>query len=149
MDRYKALDEEEQDDPNNITISPETENEMMATNPSIVYINATIKRCTGCGALFKPKDRRQPHDLVIRMLMNRIRPDASGRMVVDPLKRPAYFHWKDLGCVKRKEPDTERRRMYMPNQTFHTLTKDHKALLQDRKYWDAILHNRREAYEEN
>ena len=122
-----------------VEVDEDTDRDMMVTNPTLV----TMKCCIGYQKIFREVDHHPPNDLMFRMLSFRRCPDGKGKMVLDYKKQPAYFHSKDLGCLKMKTPQVECREVYMKNETFHTLTADHVCVLKNHQYWEAIVHNRR------
>ena len=76
-----------------------------------------------------------------------VRQREDGRdMVENPYKTLAYFHSKDLGCVRCIEElcFTELADIYMPNETTRTLQKEHINELKKHKMWDDLVHARQQ-----
>ena len=55
-------------------------------------------------------------------------------------KSPAYFHARDLGCLLAIDElaDVEMDDIYMANETYFLLTKEHIELMKKRKFWDYV-----------
>ena len=119
----------------------------MDTNPLVlVFLNALMTECAGCELKFTHADREKPNDMVFKYMMVHQREDGTGDMVENTYKTPAYFHSKDLGCVRCIEElhFTELADIYMPNETTRTLQKEHINELKKHKMWDDLVCTRQQ-----
>ena len=114
------------------------EEQKLATNPPhIVLINALIQKCSGCNFKFTAPERCQPQDMVFKYLMYRLKPDGKGKMVPDTNRTPAYFHVRDLACLRHLEElkNIEMDGIYISNGALLTLTWLHIKFLKKHKMW--------------
>ena len=115
----------------------------MDTNPLVlVFLNALMTECAGCELKFTHANRKKPNNMVFKYMMVCQREAGTGDMVENTYKTPAYFHSKDLGCVRCIEElrFTELADIYMPNETTRTLQKEHINELKKCKMWDDLVH---------
>ena len=55
-------------------------------------------------------------------------------------KSPAYFHAPDFGCLHAIDElaDMEMDNIYMGNEAYFSLTKEHIELMKKRKFWEYV-----------
>ena len=119
----------------------------MDTNPLVlVFLNALMTECAGCELKIKHADRKKPNDMVFKYMMVCQREDGIGDMVENTYKTLAYFHSKDLGCVRhiKELRFTELADIYMLNETTRTLQKEHINELKKCKMWGDLVHTRQQ-----
>jgi hypothetical protein len=115
----------------------------LVDNPPIVtFLTGAIKKCCGCNTIFKEENRRFPNDFVFKMKARRMRPGQGGEWFLDPIKKPAYYHCKDMGCVQTENPYLDRRDIWMMDATFNALKPEHLVFLKAKNFWDPIINNR-------
>ena len=113
--------------------------------PRIVAAEGKISKCYGCNGMLKPKNGVPP-PLVFKLPVNRKRPPTSGkngnRWIESFFKKPAYFHVKNLECLRIILPDVEKRHVHMNDEEFDKLRPEQIHFLQLKGYWDHINKNR-------
>ena len=95
-----------------------------------------ITKCFGCGVPYAANERIVPNNLIIRYQCKRHDakdPEALGN---------AYFHTRDLHCLRRINADLEARDLYITSETLNNLTDQHVRLLKNKGYWDCMMANR-------
>ena len=109
----------------------------MNTNPpTYVRIRPVIKRCQGCRVLFDKSERIPPNDLIFRYVMRREYPDKDnpGQWKVGDKPGNAYFHSRDLACLKRisELSNVNETHIYIEDGIYHSLSEEHLELLDRR-----------------
>ena len=76
--------------------------------------------------------------------MYRLKPDGKGKMVPDTNRTPAYFHLRDLACLRHLEglENIEMYGIYISNGALLTLICLHIKLLKKRKMWNPLVKTR-------
>ena len=71
-------------------------------------------------------------------------PDGKGKLITNHFRSPAYFHARDLGCLRQvtELEKIEKADLYMTNETRHVLTQDHIEMLKKRGFWDDMIRTR-------
>ena len=118
------------------------QNKLKNNPPVLVRINRQIKSCFGCKGRFSADAFVAPNDLVFKLLAIRQRPVGDGTWVDNTFKTPAYFHSRDMACLRRVDPTLDVTYIYMTNDTYFTLGDEHIRKLKRQKYWEAIVKNR-------
>ena len=98
----------------------------MNTNPpTYVRIRPVIKRCQGCRVLFDKSERIPPNDLIFWYVMRREYPDKDnpGQWKVGDKPGNAYFHSRDLACLKRisELSNVNETHIYIEDGIYHSL----------------------------
>ena len=118
-------------------VNKDIEKKKMNTNPpTYVRIRPIIKRCQGCRVLFDKSECIAPNDLVFRYVMRREYPDKDnpGQWKVGDKPGNAYFHSRDLACLKRisELSNVNETHIYIEDGIYHSLTEEHFELLDRR-----------------
>ena len=73
-------------------------------------------------------------------MMYRKQPVGNGKWVRNNYKSPAYFHVQDLGFLHAIDElaDVEMDDIYMANETYFSLTKEHIELMKKMRLWDYV-----------
>ena len=111
----------------------------MNTNPpTYVRIRPVIKHCQGCRVLFDKSERIPPNDLIFRYVMRREYPDKDnpGQWKVGDKPGNAYFHSRDLACLKRISELSyiNETHIYIEDGIYHSLSEEHLELLDRRRH---------------
>ena len=140
--------EEDSDcDKNKERVPEDVEKEKINENPPhLVFITSMIKKCSGCDTKFTEKERKRPKDMVYKFMMFRSRPKGDGTWIKNTYRSPAYFHSVDLGCLRNLKElrHLEKDDIYMGNEAYFALSKEHIDELKQRKIWDYIKRSRAE-----
>ena len=117
------------------------QNKLKKTPPVLVRITRQIKSCFGCKGKFSSDAFVAPNDLVFKLLTIRQRLLPDGTWVDNTFKTPAYFHSRDMACLRRVDPTLDATFIYMTNDTYFTLDDGHIRKLKRQKYWEPIVKN--------
>jgi hypothetical protein len=61
---------------------------------------SNLKKCYGCGGIFKPVNKKPPKDLILKHFCNRRYKNKDGVEVVAPIRQAAYCHLQ-LDCARK------------------------------------------------
>ena len=115
----------------------------MDGNPlCITFLQKRVTVCLGCNKKYSAHHRVAPLDLVFVFMCRRMRPDGAGKWFRSKRESRAYFHCRDLACVKEEKENASVRDIYMTNKDINCLTDDHVERLIGLGYWDYIQANR-------
>ena len=121
----------------------EIEIDYLDGNPVCVcLLKKSVSVCVGCSKRFFPHHRQTPLDLVFTYMCRRMRPDASGKWFKGKRLSNAYFHARDLACIREEKADITVKELYMTNDMINMLSKEHINRLQTLGYWENIIANR-------
>ena len=121
----------------------ENEADHLDGNPVCVTImKKRVSVCTGCSKKYMPHHKNVPLNLVFMYLCRRMRPDKEGKWFRGKTAMPAYFHIRDLACIRAEKEDATAAELYMTNETINSLEDGHIVRLQQLGYWEHILGNR-------
>ena len=149
--KYDSMVDVDDDDElakyDNIQVPRNKERMKLSENPPVyVFMRPAIKRCNGCRALFDPIHRKPPHDLIFRYVTHRTYKDpVSGQWVTADKPGNAYYHARDLLCLKREHAleSVEPNDLFIEESTYARLSREHKKLLIKRKHWTPLRESRR------
>ena len=131
-------------------VPPRVEEEKLRRNPPhIVFITSMIQKCSGCEFKFTAPERRKPNDMVFKYKIFRKYPDGKGGRKTATTRSAAYFHSRDLGCLRELEElkNVQMKNLYIPNKTMEGLHKQHIKELKKRNMWDEIIRTRQNIIE--
>lgn len=112
--------------------------------PTLVPIFDKVTRCYGCQMLFEDKLRRDPHNLVFKYKLKRKYKNQAGKEVQQKTANPAYFHARDLGCLRciSELEEIELSEIYIDNKTFMSLTSTQIHHLKKINFFQHLKRNR-------
>jgi hypothetical protein len=89
-----------------------------------------IKRCYGCGILFKPIQDTPPNDIILKRLDYREWYDKqTGETKVTNTMVGTYYHLR-MDCIRRREPTVQTKDIIMHDEIYEQLTPCHLQKLQ-------------------
>ena len=124
---------------NDNVVNPLKEQAHLQTQPlQMIFLTAQVKKCIGCNTFFTPAERKEPVDLIFMVFMHRPRSYTDKPWGRAERKSKAYFHIHNMGYfqrfkeVQKLKPDN----IYMTNQVYGQLTKEHVSYLEKLHLWD-------------
>ena len=145
-DMQEDLSSSESDDEggNSDTVPTHLEKIHLKKNPPTLVFNVgRTKICSGCEIYYEKKEKREPLNLVFKFNMKRSW-YHKGMLHTNPYKSAAYFHARDLACLKCI-PELQNINMdgiYVDNATFAGLTDKHIAYLRKINMYEHLVRNR-------
>ena len=125
-----------QDDDVDRVPANEQKRKLHSNPPVLIRMSGIIMKCTGCEEYFDDKYRKPPHDIIFKFMMCRKQPVGNGKWVMNNYKLPAYFHTQNLGCLHAIDElaEVEIDDIYLGNETYFSLTKEHIELMKKKKF---------------
>lgn len=94
---------------------------------TVTFRQGLIKRCTGCGIVFAEKQKKPPHDAILKKQDFR-EYQRDGLWYRTPTMVNTYYHL-NVNCLRRKFPGTEVREIILYDDVRQNLLDAHIAIL--------------------
>ena len=119
----------------------------MQNSPSLVILasggRGRVKVCYGCKLHYTEAERRNGQDVVFCVWLHR-EWVKMGEKFRSPVKQPTYFHAYDMACLHQipQLKAAQKKDIYLPNHTLHSLKPKHIKELKKRKLWASLMDSR-------
>ena len=94
----------------------------------VVRISRAIKKCYGCKQPFREKYRKEPRNIILKVLCHRVYANPYGQRVKSQLKTAAYVHLK-MSCVRKYNQDATPDSIKVTPEVAETLMEEQLDLL--------------------
>ena len=88
-----------------------------------------LKKCYGCGKIFKDKYKNNPHDIIFKHFLHRKYKNAEGIYITSRHLQAAYFHLK-FDCVRKVVPRMETGDIIIHKELKDNLSEGHIKILE-------------------